>query len=155
MNVEREALRMYGHASGLPLLDWEWVESRLVGASTYWVCATATGQPHPRPVWGVWHDDRLHLSIGSQIVAHQVAADPRVTAHLDSGTDVVIIEGLASTSVTGADVLAAYGAKYGRDYTPAELGDLTCLTPSTVITWRSAGWAGKDGFREAAKWVFS
>jgi hypothetical protein len=144
---------MYGHESGLPRLDWEWAHTRLAGAGTYWVCAAATAQPHPRPVWGVWHAQVLHLSIGSPVLARQVAADPRVTVHLDQddgGSDVVLIAG----GPTDPGARAAYEAKYGRDYDPAEFGDLTRLAPATVIAWRAAGWAGKDGFREAAKWVF-
>jgi hypothetical protein len=26
------------------------------------------GHPHPRPVWGIWSQQRLHLSIGSPAI---------------------------------------------------------------------------------------
>jgi hypothetical protein len=40
-------------------------------------------------------DQRLLLSIGTPSTLRALLADPRVTVHLDSGTDVVMIEGRA------------------------------------------------------------
>jgi hypothetical protein len=88
-----EQLTMYGQPSSAPRLDWSWVRTQLEDAGTYWVVARGSGHPHPRPVWGVWHADVLHLSVGSPIVASALEVDPRVTAHVGSGTDVVIVEG--------------------------------------------------------------
>src|SRR6476469_4063843 len=87
---------MYGQVSDTPALEWPWVREQLERAGTYWVVARSVAHPHPRPGWGVWADDALPLSIGSPVMARQVSADPRVTVHLDSGTDVVVVEALAS-----------------------------------------------------------
>ena len=42
------------------LLPWSFVSERVDAAKNYWVCTIgANGDPHARPVWGVWVDDRL------------------------------------------------------------------------------------------------
>ena len=157
MSGSRQPMRLYGELSRQPDLDWAWVDRALRTAGTYWVTARSDGYPHPRPVWGVWLDAQLYLSIGSPVIRRQLAGDPRVTAHLaapdpDSG-DAVIVEGLAEVVPSaGPTVLEAYAGKYGRNYEMAEFGPLTRLEPSCVLAWRAAGWAGRDGFRETGKW---
>jgi hypothetical protein len=154
-----EPLRMYGQVSDIGPLEWSWVRSQLEAAGTYWVVARpdAHPHPHPRPVWGVWVDGALWLSIGSPVVARQLTVDPAVTVHLDSGTDVVAVEAVA-TEVPGGDltaVVAAYDAKYDWHYTVDEYGPLTRLEPATVVAWRAAAWAGRDGFRQVGRWRFA
>lgn len=100
------------------LLPWSWAEQRLLAAHTYWIGTTRPdGRPHCRPVWGVWLPDGFWFSTGS-LARHNLAANPQITVHLDSGTEVVIIEAVA-TAVSGAEslraFLAAYNAKYGWD----------------------------------------
>lgn len=146
---------MYGAPVAHEPLAWQWVEGRLREVGTVWVMAVSNGYPHPRPVWGVWHRDLMHLSIGTPSIRRQLEIDPRLTVHLDSGTDVVIIEGRAvAVSETAADVLEAYDAKYDWAYDAAQYGQLTELHPETVFAWRAAGPAGRGGFRESGKWAF-
>jgi hypothetical protein len=156
MDAQRKTLRMYGQPSPEPRLDWDWVVAQLREAGTYWVSAVSAGHPHPRPVWGVWHRGSVSLSIGSPVIRAQLAADPRATVHLPSGSDVVVVEGnCANYASTPDDVLDAYQAKYGRGYDVTEFGQLSQLAPSTVIAWRVAGWAGQGGFQERGKWTFT
>jgi hypothetical protein len=106
-------------------------------------------------VWGVWSGGSLHLSIGSPVVRRQLADDDRLTVHLDSGVDVVVLEGSADTErSTDAAVLERYRTKYDSSYDVAEYGQLTVVQPTTVLAWRAAGWAGRDGFRQSGKWRF-
>ena len=147
-------LRLYGEASDHEALSWSWVDSQLRQAGTYWVVARAIGHPHPRPVWGTWRANRLYLSIGSPAVRSAVAADPRVTVHLDSGTDVVIVEGRVVESVADEDVLADYNQKYDWSYEAATYGPLLAVSPSTILAWRTAGWAGRDSFQQTGRWAF-
>ena len=148
---------MYTQVVDYDLLPWADVQRQLEEAGTYWVIAQGPGHPHPRPVWGVWVDDTLRLSLGSPVLRRELAADPTVTVHLDSGTDVVIVEGTAS-ELEGVDVapsLAAYDRKYDWKYDADTYGPLTLVRPSTVFAWRAAGPAGRDGFKAAARWRFS
>jgi hypothetical protein len=148
-------LSLYGQASDRPALDWSWVEQQLIDAGTYWVVAPSSSHPHPRPVWGIWAHDALALSIGSPALAASLEADPRCTVHLDSGTDVVVVEGVAQR-VMGPDAaqVDAYNRKYDWQYSYAEYGPLTNVTPTLVMSWRSAGWAGREGFQSVGRWEF-
>ena len=146
------AIRFYGQASEHATVDWEWVDEQLRRAGTYWVTARTTGNPHPRPVWGVWRSSRLFLSIGTPATRRTLSVDPAVTVHLDSGTEVVIVEGQVSGSSGDAEILAAYDKKYDWSYDLDEYGPLTRIVPSTVLAWRTGGWAGRDGFQQSGRW---
>lgn len=149
-----EPLSMYGTPSDRPAPSWSWVAGQLADAGTYWVVARGARHPHPRPVWGVWDRHRLLLSIGSPTIARELERDPTVTVHLDSGTDVVIVEGRARGPSVEPSILERYDAKYDWDYDVSQYGPLTVVVPSTVIAWRSAGWAGREGFQATARWRF-
>jgi hypothetical protein len=151
----QQTLRLFGADSQNAPLDWAWVESRLESAGTYWVVARSTERPHPRPVWGMWHEDALYLSIGSPTVVAALAADPVVAVHLDSGTEVVIVEGSATVQVTDANLVAAYNRKYDWDYDAQTYGPLQRIEPEVVLSWRTAGWAGRDSFRQTGRWTFT
>jgi hypothetical protein len=147
-----EPLSFFGSEADCAPLDWSWVDEQLTRAGTYWVVPRGPAAPHPRPVWGVWQHQRLLLSVGSQVVGRQLRDDPTVTVHLESGTDVVIVEGrVDGQSVDGA-AIEQYDAKYQWSYTIDEYGPLTVVAPSIVLAWRSGGWAGRDGFQSAGRW---
>jgi hypothetical protein len=148
-------LRLYGSPSDRHPLDWSWVENQLADAGTYWVVAHSSGHPHPRPVWGVWLHRQLHLSIGSPAVRAALRTDPVVTVHLDSGTDVVIVEGRIATPTTAAgQVIDAYNRKYEWEYRVEDYGELTVIHPLTVLAWRTAGLHGRGSFQETGRWSF-
>ncbi|WP_454786494.1 hypothetical protein [Mycobacterium antarcticum] len=147
-------LRLYGQVSDKPALEWSWVNEQLERAGTYWVIARTAGHPHPRPVWGVWEGQRLFLSIGTPPTVRALTADPRVTVHLDSGTDVVIVEGRTVDRTQGDHAIEKYDRKYDWSYDGAVYGPLTVILPTTVLAWRTAGWAGRDSFQQTGRWEF-
>jgi hypothetical protein len=149
-----EPLRLFGAASEDPPLEWTWVDDQLAAAGTYWLVAATDRHPHPRPVWGVWLGGVLQLSVGGPVLRRQLVASPEVTVHLDSGTDVVIVEGWAGETSPDehAAAIAAYDAKYDWQYTIDEYGPLTTVRPQRVLAWRSGGWAGRDGFTQVGRW---
>lgn len=153
--IRPSVLRLYGADSQAPPLAWEWVDRQLREAATYWVSARTDGHPHPRPVWGVWLANQLHLSIGTPLALAALAVDPTVTVHLDSGVEVVIVEGRALAGVGDADAIAAYERKYDWSYERERYGPLTCVAPQTVLAWRTAGWAGRDSFQQTGRWEFA
>ncbi len=155
MEPVSQQLLMYGHPSDASPLGWPWVQDQLADAGTYWIVPRGAGHPHPRPVWGVWRTDTLYLSIGSAVVARNVQQDPLVTVHLDSGIDVVIVEGTVAGSTGDADVLRRYDEKYKWSYGVDEYGPLTMIAATTVLAWRSGGWAGRDGFQASGRWRFT
>jgi hypothetical protein len=154
MDPVAEELVMYGSLAEARGLDWSWVDEQLVDAGAYWTVTPSDAHPHPRPVWGVWLRDTLHLSIGSPELNAAARDGVPVTVHLGSVTDVVIVEGRIAGRNSDRDVLDAYNAKYDWDYTVGEYGPFTTVAPSKVIAWRSGGWAGREGFQQTGKWRF-
>jgi hypothetical protein len=152
MTTAARRLRFYGAASDATPLAWSWVDQQLVDAGTYWVVTPSASRPHPRPVWGVWHGERLHLSIGTPAIRRVATPGTPVTVHLDSGIDVVIVEGEVAGGTVDEDVLGAYDAKYDWRYDAVRYGPLTTVAPGDVLAWRSTGPAGRDGFQQAGAW---
>jgi hypothetical protein len=156
MDPVEEPIRLYGSPSDHESVPWSWAEQQLRDAGTYWVIARSEGHPHPRPVWGVWHEGVLQLSLGSPVLRRQLAADPTVTVHLESGTEVVVVEGDAGLDpASEAAAIAAYDTKYDYQYSRADYGPFTVVQPAQVMAWRTVGPAGRDGFRQVARWRFT
>ena len=153
MKPTTETLTMYGAPSTSEPLEWIWVERQLERAGAYWI-VPAGDPPHPRPVWGVWAGDRLHLSVGSPEIARRLQDRADVVVHLGSSTDVVIVDGIVTGWTTDADLVAAYDTKYDWSYTVDEYGPLTTIAPTRIVAWHSAGWAGREGFRATGRWRF-
>ena len=94
---EASSPRMFGGPIGSANLPWAWATERLSRAHNYWIATTRpAGQPHSRPVWGVWLDTAFYFSTGS-LAAQNLAVQPAITVHLESGSEVVIIEGAGFT----------------------------------------------------------
>ena len=153
--------RMFGGHPEPALLPWRWATERLLAARHYWVATTRPdGRPHSRPVWGVWHDGAVWFSTGSLAAAH-LATRPAVTVHLESGGEVVILEGTAS-QVADVDVLTpvadAYGDKYRWELDPAHPpGPFFAVTPEVAFGWVSdpSGLDGGAAFGgTATRWRF-
>lgn len=148
-------LRMYGQVTTQPRLSWWWADERLTAAELYWVDVAGSGsRPHPRPVWGVWADEALHLSIGTPAIRRVARPGTGVTVHLDDALDVVILEGEVAGDTDAPDVIARYDAKYDWDYDLAQYGPLMTIAPVRVLAWRAAGPAGRDGFQQTGRWTW-
>ena len=78
-------------------MTWAEVADRLAAARTYWLgTTTGSGAPHAAPVWGAVTAGTLYLySERSTVKARNLAIDPRVVIHLESGEDVLIVHGVA------------------------------------------------------------
>lgn len=79
------------------LLPWSHVNERMTKAKQYWVCTVSPeGRPHATPVDGLWLDGRLYFG-GSPKTRwmRNVAANPAVSIHLESASEVIILEGEA------------------------------------------------------------
>jgi hypothetical protein len=144
----------YGEPSDHEPLAWDWVDEQLRESGTYWVVAGGMGPPHPRPVWGVWREPTLWLSIGSPALRAALGGEPRVAVHLESGTDVVVLEGRVRGPSLDEGAIDAYDRKYDWSYDVAQYGPLTVVAPTRILAWQAAGWAGREGFRRAGRWEF-
>ena len=146
--------RTPGPGYGVPegdegLLPWSSVTERLQEARTYWIAtATPEGRPHAVPTWGVWVDGLFYTEGGGRKVRN-LRANPAVVVHLESGTEVVIVEGEAAEiskpeRALFARIDAAYAAKYGYkpsdnlsgpDDVPYLEGGLFAVRPRVVFAW--------------------
>jgi len=77
------------------LLPWSFVSQRMTEAHNYWVVtASPDGVPHTVPVWGVWVDERFYFSSGENTrKGRNLAENPRIIVHLESGDEAVILHG--------------------------------------------------------------
>lgn len=130
------------------LLPWSWAVQRLEEARNYWFSTTRPdGRPHAMPAWAVWLDGALYFE-GSPLTrrALNLAANPAIAVHLESGDQVVILEGEARPASPPPRALAerlaaAFTAKYAasHDYRPSpdqwDEGGLSVLRPRVAMGW--------------------
>jgi PPOX class probable F420-dependent enzyme len=141
--------------SGGELLPWSWAAERLAGARNYWICTTrGDGRPHAVPVWGLWHEGAVWFSAGrTSVKARNLARDPRLVVHLESGDDTVVLEGEAEQPHDPAELLRfaeAYETKYAFRPDPAdEASCVYAVRPRVALTWTE-----QDYPKTAARWVF-
>ena len=136
-------------------VSWGGVTRRLTEARNYWlVTVRGDGRPHAAPVWGLWLDGAFYFSTdpGSQ-KGRNLARRPDVVMHLESGDDVVILEGRAQP-VTDAAALGryadAYEAKYDvRPEADPQATNVYAVRPQTAFAWRE-----QDFPRSATRWRF-
>lgn len=115
--------------AGKGLLTWKWAEERLQKARTYWIgTVRPDGRPHIMPVWGVWFDNAVFFSTGSQSrKAKNLAANASCSiaiemdfakrpAKKDQVKDAVVLEGeaaLVNDPRTKKKFSTLYEKKYG------------------------------------------
>ncbi len=127
------------------MLPWSHVTERLEKARNYWIGTVgANGQPHAVPVWGAWADEALYFGGGPR-TGRNLTANPAVVVHLESGDDVVILEGVAEVVTNpdpslSAQLDDAFAAKY--DWRPSSEGGsqavgegMYTLRPRVVFAW--------------------
>ena len=129
-------------------VEWSWVDEQMADARNYWIATTGPdGVPRVSPVWGVWVSGAFHFfSDQASAKGRNIARDPRVVVHLESGDDVVIMEGEIEARDATTDVVAAYERKYG-----ISLGD----TSAAMFTLRASkvlSWLESDFPRTATRW---
>ena len=137
-------------------LSWPEIAARLAVARNYWLCTTMpSGAPHAAPVWGAVTGQALYLySERRTVKARNLAADPRLVVHLESGEDVLIVRGVAEdlgAPTQVPDVVAALAAKYTgeghRQYLPDADPDFDvvyAIRPRSATMWRLADYEGSQ-----------
>jgi len=131
------------------VLPWRWAEERLTAARNYWFSTTRPdGRPHAVPAWAVWVDGALYFD-GSPRTrrGRNIAQNPSIVVHLESGDEVVIVEGNAEdasgpTPELAAQLVEALATKYERDgYRPTpdqwDREGLWRVRPRVAYAWGS------------------
>lgn len=132
-------------------LKWSHVVEHMAAPRNYWVAtARPNGRPHAMPVWGVWVENTLYFgSAENTRWSRNLAENPQVAIHLESGDEVIILEGNVSRITDPKHPLvkkidAAYKAKYGMPH------GIPCwaLHPQVVFAWTKF-------LTDATRWVFT
>jgi hypothetical protein len=130
------------------MVPWSWAVEQLRQARNYWFSTTRPdGRPHAMPAWAVWVDDALYFDGSPETRrGRNLARNPAISVHLESGDQVVILEGEALEAGKPDEglaqrLVAAFEAKYGasHDYHPApttwDRGGLWVLRPTVAFGW--------------------
>jgi nitroimidazol reductase NimA-like FMN-containing flavoprotein (pyridoxamine 5'-phosphate oxidase superfamily) len=138
--VARASRPSFGGAYGVPedengMLPWSWAAERLAKAHNYWV---VTDGPHASPVWALWRGGALVFSCSPRSrKGRALARNPRIVIHLESGEEVVIVEGTAEPAKADNALLDEYERKYNFRADPAE--GWFRVAPRRVLAWTEKG----------------
>lgn len=137
-------------------LPFRHAETRLAQSKNYWICTSRPdGRPHSIPVWGFFIDGAFYFGTArSSRKARNLAANAALSVHLDSGDDVVILEGVAvevdlSDKSTFKKVDAASRIKYKMPLMVVPESVLYCVRPRVVLAWTE-----NDFPNNATRWQF-
>jgi hypothetical protein len=136
-------------------LPWSHAEERLVRSRSYWICTTRPdGRPHSAPVWGFWHDGALYFGTHRETrKARNISENRRVSIHLESGDDVVIVEGEAEEvdpKLLAKQVDAICRKKYGMPMMVMPDSVAFRVRPRVVLAWTE-----KDFPTNSTRWEFT
>jgi general stress protein 26 len=142
----------YGLKPRKQYLPWSHAEARLAKSRNYWICTTRPdGRPHSIPVWGSWTDGALYFGTErTSRKARNLAHNPALSVHLESGDDVVILEGTAvevSDPAIFRKIDKAYRTKYKTPLHPEAV--LYCVRPRVALAWTE-----KNFPNDATRWKF-
>jgi hypothetical protein len=147
---------LVGAGDGSGLFPWSRVGQHMVAARNYWIVTTRPDdRPHCAPVWGVWLDETFFFGTGRHSrKARNLAANPALVVHLESGDDVVIVEGVAEEVADPAllgrlDV--AYFEKYQVHVVEASSQEpFFAVRPTVAFAWLERDLGGS-----ATRWSFA
>jgi hypothetical protein len=147
---------LYGLKPRKTYLPFSHAEKRLAKARNYWICTTRPdGRPHSIPVWGFWIDGAVYFDTArSSRKARNLARNPAVSVHLDSGDEAVILEGAAvevdlSDKLTFKKLDAASRSKYKMPLMVVPESVIYSVRPRIVLAWTE-----KDFPNNATRWTF-
>lgn len=136
-------------------ITWEWVTERLTSSRNYWIATVRkSGKPHVAPVWGLFLDGQVMFATDAKSAkARNALRNPACSIHLESGDDVVILDGDLER-VTEAGTLERFNSAYDDKYdlNPESGGDeapVFALNARVVLAWLET-----DFPNTATRWKF-
>ena len=136
-------------------MKWSDVDRRLTSSRNYRICTTrADGRPHAMPVWGFWFDGQVIFGTArATLKAKNIARNPNVVIHLESGDDAVILEcAIEELELNDPglrkrlDALSVKKYKMPLMIMPESI--IYHARPKVVLAWRE-----KDFPKSATRWV--
>lgn len=116
------------------------VQEKLVNQKNIWIATVRPdGRPHLSPVWFVFHNGRIYISIDpTSVKARNLKTNPQIVAALEDGLKPVICEGTARQLSISADegAQAEFYRKYEWDLTTENQYNLLIeITPAKWLYW--------------------
>ncbi len=136
------------------LVTWGEVVARFDAARNAWFgTVDPAGGPHAVPIWTASVDEVLYVFGERRSVKFRnIAVNPHVVVHLESGDEVVIVRGSAydvGIPAQAPDVVAAFAAKYTDPDDEQWLPDVdpsvdvvARISPSVALLWSSGDYFG-------------
>lgn len=138
------------------MVSWSSANGRLTKAHNYWlVTSQPSGKAHAAPVWGLWLGGFFWFSTDpSSRKGRDIAKNRNVVLHLESGDDVVIVEGVADRLPSSEPFLSrlvdSYEKKYGfRLDTNSSSYGVYRVKPRAAYAWLE-----KNFPKSATRWIF-
>jgi hypothetical protein len=148
---------LYGLKTPHQCLPFRYAEQRLASARNYWIgTVRSDGRPPSIPVWGFWLDGCLYFGTArSSRKARNLAKNPALSMHLESGDDVILLEGQAvevdlNHKPTFKKLDAVSRAKYKMPIMIVPESILYSVRPGMVLAWTE-----KDFPSNATRWSFN
>ena len=138
-------------------LPWSHATERLEKAKNYWIVTSSPGgQPHAVPVWGFWINGALYWGTARDSRKwRNLERNPEIVVHLESGDDVIIVEGTAREVREAerpelfARMKQASEAKYGM-WMPLQAHHVAVeVRPRKVMAWSEQAIQ-----KTATRWTF-
>src|SRR2546427_10515105 len=149
--------KLYGARKRKEYLPWGHAEERLGRSRNYWICTSRPdGRPHSIPLWGMWVEGALYFGTARATrKSRNLLQNPPVSVHLESGDDVIILEGRASEGSDPGNVKqldAASRAKYKMPLVmiPGE-SVMYRVRPRAVLAWLERDMSGTGTRWECAE----
>ncbi|MHA1989760.1 MAG: pyridoxamine 5'-phosphate oxidase family protein [Candidatus Hodarchaeales archaeon] len=134
------------------LLSWDFIRSELKDAKNYWLSTTRpNGKPHAIPIWGSWINDKFYFGGGSETQNRKnLAKNPYIVVHSESGTKTVILEGMVDLEEDNEEIIKLIKEDYKKKY------DLDHPEPFYVVNIKKAfAWDMKDYAGTPTRWKFN
>jgi len=155
-NASRPYMPGYGllpEKEGRGLFEWEFVEERMLAARNYWLASVRPdGRAHVTPLWGLWQFGSFFFGTDKRSQkAQNLAVNPSAVVHLESGDEVVILEGQVQIE-NNKKLLKNLASKYQQKY------EVDALRPPAAIyrlrLQRAFAWLESDFPSTATRWTF-
>ncbi len=109
------------------------------------------------PVWGIWTGSEFQFSTSpASRKARNLHENPRAAIHLESGNQVVVVEGDVRELGDRREIeafLALYNPKYSWDFTPEQVSSgVFAVRPVKAFAWLDGEGEGFSG--AATRWEF-
>lgn len=136
------------------MVSWSRAKDLLQQSRYYWLATVRPdGRPHVAPLWGGWVDDLLYFDGSPQTRwGRNIAANPAASVNLESGNDVVIVEGTVEFLITDPELSARlfdiWTEKYGRYQPEAGTRGIYRLRPRSARAWST------EDMQDGARWFF-